>query len=294
MVDERLDQLRDLINSKQWDKASALYTQAKDEFPESSRLLLMGSYIFFSKLDLFRARLLVERALEVLTESDPPKILGQIRYHLGLVARTIGDSHVALEHLTLFLQELPVKYPELTMAEGNAYFQLALTKRQRNDFPGAEAAYQQAIACCRRDGLPYLLCQSLHNLAWLYCHMKQPSEARTCLEEADTLLTSAELRIHQTLGEAFLAALEGDHAQAVSLCESIFRQAERGEPITAEEQAQAAWVAGMVALEQGNLDHASALADSALTYATQAKQSRLMNDASNLRREVFMRRREGA
>ncbi len=291
---DRLTNLRGLIETRQWEKAWAEFQRLNDEGPSSARLLLMGSHAAFGRRDLFQARALAEQALNTWGPPDPPKLLGQIRFHLGMVTRELGDTHVALEQFEKFLAELSPKYPELSMGEGKAYFYLALTKRQRRDLDGAVTAYHQAIDCFRRDGLPSLLCATLQNLAWLLCHLNRPQEARQHLAEAEQLAGSAELRVHQTLGEAFVAALEGNFLYASQLCEAIFRRAERGETITPEEKSQAAWIAGKVALAQGSPESASALANIALNYATEAKDSRLMNDASALRQELYTRTREGA
>jgi tetratricopeptide (TPR) repeat protein len=220
--------------------------------------------------------------------------LGKIRFHLGMVARKIGDSHVALEQFDLFLSELPSKYPELALGEGKAYFYQALTLRERRELAGAVGAYQNAITCCERDGLPSLRCMCLQNLAWLYCHLQDAQNARRCLTESSTLIVTSEDHVHQSLGEAFLALLDKQYGIAAELCESIFRRTERGESVALEEQAQAAWLAGSVALEHDNLESANALAEVSLSFATEAKDSRLMNDANALRRTIYVRRQAGA
>lgn len=282
------------VETRQWEKAWLEFERLHSEGPLSARLLLMGSHAAFGRRDFFRARQLAERALASLTKSDPPKLLGQIRFQLGVVTRWIGDSHVALEQFQQFLAELPTRYPELSMGEGKAHFYLGLTLRERRDPSGAIEAYKHAIISFRRDGLPSLLCKTLHNLAWLYCHMNRPHEARTCLQEATPLVDSPELQTHQTLGQAFLATVEGHYDVAAQHCEAIFRQAERGQHLTPEEQSQAAWIAGTVALAQDQLESAAALANVALSLATEAKNSRLMNDASALRRNVLVRQQAGA
>jgi len=294
MEDNQLSGLLGLVETRQWDKAWQEFERLQSEIPPTARLYLFGSLSAYGRHDYFRARHYAEKALSALSPTDPPKLLGQIRFHLGMVTRWIGDSHVALEQFQTFISELSIKYPELSMGEGKAHFYLALTMRDRRDLEGAAQAYGRAIECFRRDGLPSLLCKTLQNLAWLYCHMNKPEQGAQCLAEAAPLMESNEERVHQTLGEAFVGALEGRYSQAAELCQSLFRQAERGEPITAEEQCQAAWVAGTVALAQGNFDSASALASIALTFATEAKHAGLMNDASALRREVHLRVQAGA
>jgi tetratricopeptide (TPR) repeat protein len=293
-MDDRLTQLQGYLESKQWDKAWDEFQRIQGEGPPSARMLLMGSHASYGRRDYFRARHLADEAMAARNPSDPPAILGKIRFHLGMVARRAGDSHVALEQFQLFISELSAKYPELVMAEGKAYYYLALTLRERRDMVGAVAAYRQAIDWFRREQINSLLCMCLQNLAWLFCHMQRSQEASECLEEASQLLTSDELRIHQTLGEAFLASIEERHTVAAALCESLFRRVERGEPVTLEEQAQAAWIVSSSALAQDNLVAAAALADVALTYATEAKDPRLMNDANLLRRTIYVRRQAGA
>jgi tetratricopeptide (TPR) repeat protein len=293
-MDDRLTQLQGYLESKQWDKAWDEFQRIQEEGPPSARLLLMGSHAGYGRRDYFRARHLADEAMAARNASDPPSILGKIRFHLGMVARRVGDSHVALEQFQLFISELSAEYPELIMGEGKAYYYLALTLRERRDMVGAVAAYRQAIDWFRREQIGSLLCMCLQNLAWLFCHMQRSQEARECLEEASHLLTSDELRVHQTLGEAFLASIEEQHTVATALCESLFRRVERGEPVTLEEQAQAAWIISSSALAQDNLVAAAALADVALTYATEAKDPRLMNDANLLRRTIYVRRQAGA
>jgi tetratricopeptide (TPR) repeat protein len=294
MENNQLSSLLGFIETRQWDKAWQEFERLYDEGPPSTRLLLMGSHAAFGRADYFRARHFIEKALATWSPADPLKLLGQIRFHLGMVTRKIGDTHVALEQFQLFLAEFSTKYPELSMGEGKAHYYLALTLRERRDLDGAVVAYNQAVECFRRDELPSLLCAALQNFAWLLCHMNRPLQVRACLEEAATLVKSTEDHVHQELGEAFLALIDRRHAQATALCEGIFRRAERGEPLTPEEKSQAAWVAGMVALDQGNLEGSAALADIALALATEAKDSRLMNDASSLRRSILLRRQAGA
>lgn len=294
MDGDRLTQLLGFTETKQWEKAWNEFQHLKDEGPPSARLLHLGSLAAYGRKDLFRARHLAEAALAAWSQSDTHKLQGQIRFHLGMITRELGDTHIALEQFQLFLAELSTKYPELSMGEGKAYYHLGLTLRQRRDFDGAVSAYSKAITLFRRDGLPSFLCVTLQNLAWLYCHMRKPAEARACLQETGALLTTTELRIHQTLGEAFLAAIEGRHDVAAERCGTIFRMVERGEQVLPDEQSQAAWIAAMVADEQGQLDRATALANIALTFATEAKDSRLINDANTLRRSIQLRRQAGA
>jgi tetratricopeptide (TPR) repeat protein len=294
MENSQLSILLGLIETRQWDKAWQEFERLLDDGPPTARLLHMGSQAAYGRRDFFKARHFAEKALAAWSQSDPMKLLGHIRFHLGMVTRWIGDTHVAMEQFQLFLQELSAKYPELSMGEGKAHFYLALTLRDRKELAAAVTEYQKAIECFKRDELPSLLCKTLQNLAWLFCHMNRSLEAKAALEEAAPLMTSHVEHIHQTLGEAFVAAIDGRYAQAADLCESIFRRVERGESVTTEEQCQAAWVAGMVALERGHFESAVALSNIALGLATEAKDSRLMNDASSLRRNILMRQQAGA
>lgn len=293
MENDRLTHLRGLVETRQWDKAWAEFQQLKEEVPASAWLLFLGSMAAHGQKDLFKARHLAESALATWSAAkESYKVLGHVRFQLGHVARKLGDTHVALEQFQLFLADLSSKYPELSMAEGKAHFYLALTHRQRRNLDEAVTTYQQAIACFRRDELTTDLCAGLQNLAWLLCHMRHPEEAEAFLSESANLIRTSEDRVHQILGEAFHASITGKLLVATELCQSIFHMAERGEVVTAEEQSQAAWIAGTVALEQENLESAWALAGVALAYATEAKDSRLMNDANALRQSVHAKRQQ--
>jgi tetratricopeptide (TPR) repeat protein len=294
MLSERLVHLRALVDAQHWEQAWAEYQRLQSEGPCDTHVLYYGSRIALERQNHFLARQLAEAALAAYTEGDPATLLGHIRFHLGRIARYLGDTYVAMEQFQGFLEELSALYPELSMGESKACYYLALTLRQRRDLDGSVACYERAIHCARRDGLGPVLAKSLQNLAWIHCLQHRPQEAHRCLVESSELLTSRELRVHQILGEAHLALIEGDSLTAAERCETVFRQSGPGERATAEEQSQAAWVAGMVALQQGNLDSASALAEIALSYGTEARESRLINDAGSLRRQIYIRKQAGA
>ncbi|MGE5674102.1 MAG: hypothetical protein ACM3XM_09450 [Mycobacterium leprae] len=285
---DRLDILLGLVQTREWGRAWAEFQRLLNEGPQTPRLLYLGSLVAFGQGDLFRARHLADQALNGWTEADSTNVLGRIRFHLGMVARKIGDTHVAAEQFNLFLEELPTRYPELSMGEGKAYFYLALTLYQRRELDAAVQANRTAIDCFRRDGLSSHLAAALLDLAWLYCRMGRAKEARDSLSESANLVDTPELHLHQRLGEAYLAFVEEKFILAAELAQEIFQRAERGEPVTAGERSQAALLAARVALAQGNLGSAASLADIALSYGAEAKESGLVNDAAALRREVLL------
>lgn len=286
-----MERLLEYVVARDWENAWGEYQRLIGEGPASARLLLMGAHAAFGLRNLLEAKALAEQALSLVAEDN---LLGRIRFHLGMVAREIGDTAVALDQFTAFLDELPVKYPELAMGEGKAHFYRALTLRQLRDYAEAETAYRAANDCFRRDGLNGLLVKGLQNVAWLYCLMDRSGDARACLEESKVLVDEPVDHLHQTLGEAYLALIEQRYMQAAAACEAVFRRAERGETVTPEERAQAAWLAGMVAVRQQRLESADALAGVALHYASEAADARLMNDAGALRREIELLRQVGA
>lgn len=281
-----VNRLLGFIEARQWEQAWEEFQRVHTDGPASSRVLLMGSHAAFGLRDLLQARRLAEAALAAYTTSDcPARLLGQVRFHLGMVARELGDSDAALEQFGLFLSELPGRYPDLAAGEGKAYFYRGLTLRQKEKWMDAVVAYDSAIACFRRDGLTQHVCRSLRNQAWALCLLRLPGPARECLMESSKLQGDPEDRIHQTLGEAFLALVEGQPALAGALCETLFRRAER-EPLTAAERAHTAWVAARAALALGNGESALALVEIALVHAAEARDARLMADAGALRRQV--------
>ncbi|HEY3365142.1 MAG TPA: tetratricopeptide repeat protein [Symbiobacteriaceae bacterium] len=287
-----MDALYGFLEAGRWAEAWTEFQRLRQEGPKNPRLLLMGSHAAFRLRDLAEARYLAVTAVEAWSESHPGRLLGQIRFHLAMVARELGDTTAAFQEFSLFLSELPVKYPDLADAEGKAYFYLALTLRQRDDLHEAVQAYRKAIDCFRQNGHTHLVCKGQQNLAWVLCLLKNPDEARGCLKEAGAGVETPEDEIHQTMGEAFLALIEGENGLAVALCESVMLRAEEG-GLTPEQRSQTSWLAATAALAQGNGDNAFTLAGIALNSAAEARDARLINDASALRRQIVLRQATG-
>lgn len=293
-MNEGMSKLLGLLETRQWSEAWAQYEKCVAAGPPTARLLLMGSHAAYGVGKVHEAKHLAEKALQAWTRTDPMIVLGKIRFHLGYINLWVGDTAVALEQFNLFLTELPQKYPELSMGEGKAAYYLGLVQIHRKEIPAAIEAYRRAIALFKHDGLLSLVAKTRQNLAWLYCQMGESSAARDQLDEARHLLVTVEDENQQILGEAYLAIVEGRPAAAAVICESIYRQLENGVPLSSEIQSQAAWIGGEAALTQHFHESALALANIALSKATESMNSRLMNDASNLRRRVMLAMQAGA
>jgi tetratricopeptide (TPR) repeat protein len=287
-MESRLNRLHGFIESHQWDDAWVEYQLLAHDGPPTSRLTLMGSHAAFGRHDYYRAQQLAESALTSYQPPEPVSLLGKIRFHLGMVARKIGDLHVALTQFETFLSEMPTQYPELSMGEAKAHFYLALTYRARNDFESSISHYRQAISLANRDGIDSLVVMSLQNLAWAYCMMDRPSDADECLERSRSLATSQEAYVHQMLGEAFVLVLQGKVEAADSRCHEVFSRASRNESITIEEKAMAAQIASRIATAIGKHDAALALVEASLVFAVRAQDARLINDANALKRSIVV------
>lgn len=290
MDNHQLQPLRRLLEQKDWHKAWQEFLRLNAQGSPSASLLLMGSHAAYGRKEFFRARDLGGQALKALSPLDPPGLLGRIRFHLGMTHRQLGDTRTAGEQFRRFLAELHTEYPELAAGEGKAHFYLALILRDQGNPGAALDAYRDATACFKRDGLPSLLCRTLQNTAWLLCQMRRPVEARDCLAHAAQLINIPLERIHQQLGEAFLAAVEGDWEYAMEQCDAILDQPEDDPTIRPQERAQAAWIAGTAHLAQGQLEEADTLASLAVRYAAQARIPRLVHDAGALQKTVYMRK----
>jgi tetratricopeptide (TPR) repeat protein len=240
----------------------------------------MGSHAAFGLRDLDHARRLAEEALAGWNETMPGDLLGRIRFHLGMVTREIGDTAAALAQFEAFLAEVHGRYPELMAAEGKAHFYMALAYRQRGDLEPAVAAYQRAAVAFQQAKQPRLLAKTFQNLAWVFCLLRRPEEARECLTTAAGAMDPAD-QAHQTVGEAFLAVVDGEPGQARTLCDSL-----SAVQLTAEEGAEVAWVAASAALAAGDRAGAARLAVIAQRNATEARDARLISDASNLRLRI--------
>lgn len=196
----------------------------------------------------------------------PGTLLGQIRFHLGRVARELGDTTAALQQFSTFLADTATKYPELAGAEGKARFYLALTHRQVGNYDAAVTEYSKAEACFKARGETDLAVTAKDNRLWALLLAGNVEAAK---ELRSTYTTSPQV---DTLNRAHIALLDGDHAGAVVLVRSVVDAG-----TTAEQRAQAYWVAAKAHQAIGDTD-ATSLAVANGLVAADAGDARLWGD----------------
>jgi tetratricopeptide (TPR) repeat protein len=284
-----VEEMLGYLETCQYPQAWAQFVRLRTAGPVTASLLLRGSHAAFGLRDLAEARELAEAALAKYPHSgEPTRRLGQIRFHLAMVRRELGDAAGALTQFDTYLTELPTLYPDLAGTEGKAHFYRALCLRQQEALEAAAGAYEEALRLM--PPADPLAVKARQNAAWVLCLLNRGEAAQEHLAAARPLAGDSIDRAHQTLGEAFLALVTGDSAQAAALCEQLFRTSHQGEITDTEVLSQAAWLAGRAAMAQQRWEAAAGLAGVAVTFAADARDARLINDAAALRAQVQLHR----
>jgi len=274
--------LVELYAQRKFDEGWAQYRSLKATGETGAAEHLAGARCARGRGDLFAARW----AIGLAQEANPTgSLLGQIRFTHGLILREIGEFNSAVQCFMACIQGM-WEYPELApVMEGPAYYNLGLAYRQTRRYTEARQAYEEAAARFRPEHMTESLCMTLHNLAWVACLVNDPSTARTALAESQPLCGTEEFRIHQTIGEAFLASLgdETDRHRAIEICDGLTK----GGHVPDQVRSHAYWLAGKVALGLGQHDLAESLARHGLEWGTKAQDdNRCLHDAADLLREI--------
>ena len=277
--------LGDLYAQKQFSEGWTLYRTLRETGAVGAAEHLLGARCARGRGDLFGARWALNDAVESATEGP---VLGQVRFTYGLVLREIGEFGTAIEFLSACIQGMH-GYAELApVMEGPAYYNLGLALRQTRRFPEALSAYREAAARFRAEGMRTYLCMTLHNMAWVACLVGDLPTAQSALGEAEPLCDTGDLRVHQSIGQAFAHSLGGpaEQEQAMRTCEGLTK----ADHAPAHIRSHAYWLAGKVALATDRLELAESLARNALDWgARSAEESRCLRDAADLLREIRQR-----
>jgi len=276
-----MERLTELVSAQDWLAAWAEYRRLEEAGPSSARLQLLGSHAAYGLRDLATAKGLAELAL---ADAPQDRLLGQVRFHIGMVLRELGEVEGALAQFDAFLTETVTVYPELAVHTGKLQFYRALCHRQVGDLLQSAASYRLALTSLTG----WERSATLQNLAWVYCLMGCADEARAALNQVDTQGDSI-LGIHQGIGEAYLDAIEGELGRAFAGCEVLSARGDLG----AQEMAEVSWVAALSAQRSGDLEKAVVLCKSALAYALDAQDARLTADAEGLAQDIETLRRAG-
>lgn len=233
--------------------------------------------------DLWTARDFMERSLAV---SEPGPDLAYGRLAAAEVARRTGDLSLADEYLTALTDNWAEYAAVRPVIEGKALYTLALVRDQQRNPRESVRLNLLAADEFQREGMPDLRRRALQNAAWSLCSTGDALHAVECLEavESEGLAhrTDADAYWHQRIGWAHAAYTEGGFTETMDLAADIMR----GDDVPSDVQCLAAWLAGRAALGMRSLVQASQLATVALQWAMTAADSRCMNGAQQLMREI--------
>lgn len=277
---ENIQPLRAAWSERRLEDAWAEYVRLAAAGEAEAEGHYLGARVAWGRGDLLGARRIMED--RALAAGPTGSMLAHVRFGLGMITLTLGESAVALELFDLFLQDLPGDLAPVW--EGPAYLNRGLALRQLRRYPEAIQSYHRACVLFRAEGMKCHLSHALQNMAWAACLLRDTETAREALEESRTVCETQEDLWHQRLGEAFLAATAGEGARALDLCRTIL--SEPGS-VPDDVRSHACWIGGRAALQLRQLHEALCLANEAVTVAVRAKGlNRCFHDASELLREV--------
>jgi len=237
--------------------------------------------------DVFAAVKLGERVLELATSTENWEYIGKARFDLGTFYLTLGDTHLARQHLTQFLAELD-RYPEAADLEARAHHNLGFIFRQRREYDQALASHQKAVALFHRDQNPRLKMEALRGVIWCHLYAGDPTGAWPYIEQVAAYLRDNHdegLSASLLTDLACYHRLMGDIKRSMDFCEEALVPGRPG--VDDHVLATACVIAGENALDVGRTHEAGMFANLALDYALKAKHPFLMNRASALRRRLY-------
>lgn len=272
------------------------YVQARREaerlihYGELTGVTLVGAYrgaslAHYYVQDIFAAIKLGERALELAHGIGDRELVSRVRFDLGEFYLTLGDTHLAREHIQEFLSHL--EYPKAQELEAKAHHKLALIYRHRKEYDNAIAEHELAVNLFRQGGNLRHMIEAIRGIAWCHLTVGEPESAWPYIQQvSDYLLTHTdeELSASHLTDLAFYHRQMGNLRLSIDFCEEALMPGRPG--VDDRILASACVIAGENALDLGQHDEARLLVNLALDYALRAKGPFLMNKASALRRRL--------
>jgi tetratricopeptide (TPR) repeat protein len=245
---------------------------------------LYGGLILWARRDLYHAKAALEEGLQQHGDGEA-RVQVMLQMAAGNVYRELGDYHMA----TAMLREVLAASDLIPEMEAKAWYNLALTLDNRREYDESIFASDMAIAMFRNLRYPTLECMSLQNKAWTLNRLGRMDEAFEVLNLAEPLCGKPDTSTywHQRIGRARSDLAEGGNVEALELATDIIKQGRAEWDV----MSYAAWVAGHVFIRQGQLDGADKMSAAATAWAVEAKDSRCMAEASELRRARWTARK---
>lgn len=270
----QIEVVQSLYDSGDYADAWAMYNAGG----EGVEWELLGIKIAWAQRNLFTAKRIGEQALaDYATSPTLPKL----QIAAALVYAELGDYHLAHS----LLLEVLANHDILPEMRAIALYNLGLVYYGRREYVESVEVNTQAARFCEALGLPDFYRKICQNTAWSLCVLGDAEAANEWLDRCEKYTTSGDARWRQTLGRAHIAAVEGGWKDVLELTADILEHGNGA----ADLLSHTAWLAGRAQLALGNVEYAKHLANGALTWACDAKDSRCMNDANALRVECCLR-----
>jgi len=236
--------------------------------------------------DVFAAAKLGEKALERATAIGAWELIGRARYDLGEFYLTLGDTHLAREHLLQFLNDLP-RYPQAQSLTAKAHHNLALIFRQRREYDKAVTYHEIAAGLHQQKNRNREAMEAIRGIIWCHLAAGHPAAAWPYIEQLSVYLQSHSddgLSASLLTDLAYYHRLSGDIRTSMDFCEEALVPGRPG--VDDHILATACVIAGENALDVRQHKEAGMFANLALDFALKAKHPFLMNRASALRRQI--------
>lgn len=284
-----LSRLQEHLRKREWvhldREAARLHMIERLSSRESGQVLRAWGRAKIGLNDFHAAIDLMERAIPHALKAKDWDCLGFLRSDLGGAYTAVGDVEAGVDQLKAYLLDTS-RYSTAREQHGKVLFNLALAHRYKRRYPEAIAQYEAAIDWSTLHGHTREKAMAHQNLAWLYCTIGQPIEARCHLEVADTFreVLSPSFDAEQICCWAIYYWTVGDIGHAIDCAQEILLADRPG--VDAHHRGQAAVISGRIAVLVGWERQARLCLNAAIEAAVEAEDPPLANDCSALRAAI--------
>lgn len=248
----------------------------------------LAALVHLRRGDYYAAARCGESGLRLAEETGNTALAVMAHFRLGTALTYLGDTPEAMEHLRHFLVQASASWEECRPLVPRARFNLGINLMRRREYATALQEYRQASDEFEAAGAPDLAARSWREAAWCLMLLDRADEALPWLERMEQYTRAcpedSHVRNVLVVDRALYHRQKRNIAASMALCEDIFQPGRTG--VTPEHLAEAAWVAGLNALDLGHLDQAGLFAAAALDHALRAKWPFMINQATALRRRI--------
>lgn len=286
-----VEKLAEYLDSGQWLQAKReaerlLALEGGDA--QEAQILRMGAEACLQMREFYNGVQMLERANEHARRAQDWREVGRAGYLLSGAYLWLGDYPQAEQVMTRWLREVP-NYPEQRRHKAGIYKNMGILSNHRHQNVAALTYYSMAEELFQDVGDWQGVIHCVLNQAWIHLMENRPNEAGICLDVAAlNLQRTPDLddQAHYTCMRALHYRLLGDFAASGALCQEILN---RVPGATEHHMAEAAWIAGCNALDQGQVDEARSWADQSIACASRVRYPLLMRLAWELQGKVSAR-----